>query len=66
MNKKHKEEFEVHNDETIDACLERIKQAGYYPVRRKEEPIFEEQIKNGKIHYEPIKRKIVFEVKLIE
>lgn len=66
MNKKRKKEFEVHHDETINDCLERIKQAGYYPVSRKEEPIFEEQIKNGNIYYEPIKRKIVFEAKLIE
>lgn len=58
--------FEVQNDETISACLDRMKEAGYYPVRRTEEPIFEEQIKDGKVHYVPIKRKIVFEGKLIE
>ncbi len=58
--------FEVEEGETIDACLERMKEAGYYPVRRMEEPIFEEQIKDGKAHYVPIKRKIVFEGKLFE
>ena len=66
MNKKQKEKFEVQDHETIDACLERMKEAGYYPVRRTEEPIFEEQMKDGKVHYEPIKRKIVFEAKLME
>lgn len=66
MSKKRKEKFEVQDDETIDACLERIKKAGYFPVRRTEEPIFAEQIKDGKIHYEPVKRKIIFEAKLIE
>lgn len=58
--------FEVREGETIDACLDRMKEAGYSPVRRMEEPIFEEQINAGKVHYVPIKRKIVFEGKLIE
>lgn len=66
MSKNRKEKFEVQDNETIDACLDRIKKAGYYPIRRMEEPIFEEQIKDGRVHYEPIKRKIVFEAKLIE
>ncbi len=66
MSKKRKEKFEVQEHETIDTCLDRMKEAGYFPVRRMEEPIFEEQIKDGKIHYVPIKRKIVFEAKLME
>ena len=66
MSQKSKEKFEVQEGETLDACLDRMKAAGYYPVRRCEEPIFEEQIKDGKVHYEPIKRKIVFEAKLIQ
>jgi len=66
VSKKSKEKFEVIEGETIDACLERIKAAGYFPVRRTEEPIFAERIENGKVHYEPVDRKIVFEAKLIE
>ncbi|KOF09698.1 hypothetical protein AC739_14015 [Planococcus glaciei] len=34
--------FEVAENETIDACLERMKQDGYMAVGRKEEPLFEE------------------------
>ena len=66
VGKKSKEKFEVIEGETIDACLDRIKAAGYFPVRRTEEPIFAERIENGKVHYVPVNRKIVFEAKLIE
>ena len=66
VSKKSKEKFEVIEGETIDACLDRIKAAGYFPVRRTEEPIFAERIENGKVQYVPVDRKIVFEVKLIE
>ncbi|MFJ7748239.1 NETI motif-containing protein [Peribacillus sp. NPDC097295] len=66
MSKKSKEKFEVREGESIDDCLNRIKAEGYFPVRRTEEPIFEERVTNGKVHYEPIKRKIVFEAKLFE
>lgn len=66
MSKKSKEKFEVNDGESIDECLNRIKAAGYYPVRRTEEPIFAERIENGMPHYEPIKRKIVFEAKILE
>lgn len=66
VSKKGKEKFEVREGESIDECLDRIKAAGYFPVRRTEEPIFEERITNGMAHYEPINRKIVFEAKLLE
>ncbi|MBT2671367.1 NETI motif-containing protein [Streptomyces sp. ISL-14] len=66
VSKKSKEKFEVIEGETIDACLDRIKAAGYFPVRRTEEPIFAEKIENGKVQYVPVDRKIVFEAKLIE
>lgn len=66
VGKKSKKKFEVIEGETIDACLDRIKAAGYFPVRRTEEPIFAERIENGKVHYVPVDRKIVFEAKLIE
>ncbi|MDR4927938.1 NETI motif-containing protein [Peribacillus simplex] len=66
MSKKSKEKFEVIEGETIGECLDRIKAAGYFPVRRMEEPVFAERIENGKVQYVPVDRKIVFEVKLIE
>lgn len=63
MAKKNKESnkkrFEVEEGETIDECLARIKDEGYMPVRRNEEPVFEE--KDGEM--EPTGRKIVFEAK---
>lgn len=34
--------FEVAQNETMDACLERMKQDGYMAVGRKEEPLFKE------------------------
>ena len=35
--------FEVQEDESVEACLERMKQEGYMPAGRKEEPVFEER-----------------------
>ncbi|MGE7186940.1 NETI motif-containing protein [Peribacillus sp. NPDC006672] len=66
VSKKSKEKFVVVEGETIDACLDRIKAAGYFPVKRTEEPIFAERIENGKVQYVPVDRKIVFEAKLYE
>lgn len=66
MSKNSKVKFEVQDNETIDACLNRMKKAGYHPVRRTEEPIFEERTEAGKVQYVPIKRRIVFEGKLTE
>lgn len=66
MRKKKKEIFEVAEGESIDACLERIKAAGYFPIKRTEKPIFEEKVTDGKIEYDPVQRKIIFEAKLIE
>ncbi|MBX0316752.1 NETI motif-containing protein [Planococcus glaciei] len=34
--------FEVAENETMDACLQRMNQDGYMAVGRKEEPLFEE------------------------
>jgi hypothetical protein len=65
MSKK-KMEFEVNENESIEECLDRIKKAGYMPIRRTEKPIFQE-VKNGnETKYEPVGRQIVFEAKLIE
>ncbi|MBD7938829.1 MULTISPECIES: NETI motif-containing protein [Cytobacillus] len=60
-----KKKFEVLENETIDQCLERMKQEGYFPIRRMEKPYFKEIKKNGKIEYEPAGQKIVFEGQLL-
>ncbi|WP_245780813.1 NETI motif-containing protein [Gracilibacillus orientalis] len=57
-----KKKFEVTKNETIDDCLARIKQEGYQPTRRVEEPIFTEE--NGQPV--PKDRKIVFDTKLVK
>ncbi|UOQ49014.1 NETI motif-containing protein [Gracilibacillus caseinilyticus] len=51
--------FSVEEGESIEACLERIRQAGYVPTRRVEQPVFTEE--NG----EPVPsgRTIVFDAK---
>jgi hypothetical protein len=62
MNKgKRKMQFEVQENESIEACLERIKKQGYVPVRRTEKPIFQEVVTGSEISYEPVGRQIVFE-----
>jgi ribosomal protein S21 len=65
MSKK-KMQFEVQENESIDQCLNRIKQAGYMPIRRTEKPIFQEIKKAGETIYEPVGRQIVFEARLME
>jgi hypothetical protein len=61
-----KREFEVLESETIEECLNRIKDEGYYPIKRIEKPIFKEVIKGSSVTYEPAGRNIVFEAKQIE
>ncbi|MED3552869.1 NETI motif-containing protein [Cytobacillus praedii] len=63
---KQKMLFEVQENETIDMCLDRIKKAGYMPVRRTEKPIFEEIKNGGTVTYEPVGRQIIFEAKVIQ
>jgi NETI protein len=64
--KKNKVRFELLENETIDECLNRMKQEGYVPVGKYEKPIFKEVIKeDGKVAYEPIRQQIVFEGKLM-
>ncbi|MGG3467712.1 NETI motif-containing protein [Neobacillus pocheonensis] len=65
MSKK-KMQFEVQENESIEECLNRMEQQGYFPVRRTEKPIFQEVKKGNDTIYEPIGRQIVFEAKLIE
>ncbi|TDM12078.1 NETI motif-containing protein [Macrococcus lamae] len=55
--------FEVEANETIVDCLNRMKEAGYTPVRRMEKPIFHET-KDGKV--EVLQQQIVFVGKKIE
>ncbi|WP_066074814.1 NETI motif-containing protein [Neobacillus soli] len=61
-----KRKFEVQENESIDDCLNRMKQLGYTPVRRTEKPIFQEVIKGNETIYEPVGREIVFEAVLIK
>lgn len=62
MSKKRKKfVFEVEENESIDDCMKRIKEAGCTPVRRIEKPIFLEVKDNGNITYKPVGRKIIFE-----
>jgi hypothetical protein len=60
MSKK-KMQFEVQENESIEACLERMKKQGYIPVRRTEKPIFQEVVNGNVTSYEPVGRQIVFE-----
>ncbi|KAB8129884.1 NETI motif-containing protein [Gracilibacillus oryzae] len=57
-----KKVFQVEKNETIDDCLNRIKQEGYQPVRRIEKPVFEET-DNG---IEPAEQNIQFEAILLK
>jgi hypothetical protein len=65
MSKK-KIQFEVQENETIDQCLNRMKQQGYVPIGRVEKPIFQEIKRGSETIYEPIGRHIVFEAMLME
>ncbi|WGD78875.1 NETI motif-containing protein [Bacillus subtilis] len=65
MAKPKKKKFEVTEQQTIDAVLQQMKEEGYLPVRRMEEPIFMEKEENGSIQIVPCGKKIVFEGELI-
>jgi hypothetical protein len=65
MSKK-KMQFEVQENESIDACLERMKKLGYVPIRRTEKPIFQEVVNGKETSYEPVGRQIVFEAVINE
>ena len=43
--------FEVIEDETIQDCLQRMREAGYMPVKRFEKPVYREN-KDGSIEVE--------------
>ncbi|MEC3638748.1 NETI motif-containing protein [Bacillus halotolerans] len=65
MAKPKKKKFEVTEQQTIEAVLQQMKEEGYMPVRRMEEPIFKEKMENGSIQIVPCGKKIVFEGELI-
>jgi hypothetical protein len=64
MNKK--KQFEVQENESIEECLNRIRDEGYTPIKRIEKPIFKEIKQGASVTYEPIGRYIVFEAKKLE
>ncbi|MBS2967534.1 NETI motif-containing protein [Metabacillus sp. KIGAM252] len=64
-DKPTKKKFEVAENESIGAVLDRMKEEGYAPVRRMEEPIFKEVKENGQTQIVPAGRRIVFEGKLL-
>ncbi|MEI4789474.1 NETI motif-containing protein [Bacillus sp. FJAT-53060] len=63
--KPKKKRFYVEDNMTIDQVLSQMAEEGYSPVRRMEEPIFQEKKKNGSIQIIPIGKKIVFEGKIV-
>lgn len=58
---KGKQKFEVLENESINDCLERMKEAGYMAIKRTEKPIFKEVKTGGNVTYEPAGRQIIFE-----
>ncbi len=52
MSKKqpNKRWFTVEEDETIADCLARMREEGYSPIRRLEEPVFQEN-EDGEVVY---------------
>jgi hypothetical protein len=63
-SKPKKRRFEVEANENISDCIDRMEREGYTPVRRMEEPVFQEVIKNGKKDVEYLEQRIIFEGKL--
>ncbi|WP_153464320.1 NETI motif-containing protein [Sediminibacillus terrae] len=56
-----KRRFELLEGETIDQCLDRIAKEGFTPIKRTEEPIFEEVNEKGETSYQPVDRTVIFE-----
>ncbi|OJT60325.1 MULTISPECIES: NETI motif-containing protein [Bacillus] len=63
--KPKKKKFYVEDNMTIEQVLSQMADEGYSPVRRMEEPIFQEKKENGSIQIIPIGKKIVFEGKIL-
>lgn len=66
QKKRKKERFIKQTNESLDDCLNRIKQAGYMPVRRVEKPIFEEVLENGLKVNKVVSSDITFDAILIK
>lgn len=60
--KQKKKKFEVEEGETLADCLARMKQEGYTPARRMEQPVFTEKDGETVVDHQ----KTVFEGKLTE
>ncbi|MCD5325336.1 MULTISPECIES: NETI motif-containing protein [Pontibacillus] len=58
---KQKKRFIVEDGDSIDSVLDTMKEEGYMPIRRVEEPIFQERVENGEKKVEPIGSKIIFD-----
>jgi hypothetical protein len=65
-SKPSKKKFRVEENESIDQCLDRMKLEGYTPVRRMEEPVFQEVVQDGIKDVEPCGRTIIFEGKILK
>ena len=60
---KKQQKFKVEENETIQDCLQRMRDAGYMPIKRFEKPIYKEN-KDGQ--YEVYRQEIQFVGKLME
>lgn len=65
-NQPNKKRFVLEEGETIDACLDRIREAGYQPIRRTEKPIFKEEIPGDQNSLEPVGREIAFDTVVVK
>lgn len=57
-----KKKFSVTSDETVAGCLARMKEEGYTPVRRMEQPVFIEDNGEKVVSHQ----EIVFEAKRVD
>ncbi|PTI43690.1 NETI motif-containing protein [Staphylococcus succinus] len=60
---KKQQKFKVEENESIQDCLERMREAGYTPVKRYEKPVYKEN-KDGSV--EVLRQEIEFVGKLQE
>lgn len=60
---KKQQKFKVEENETIQDCLQRMRDAGYTPVKRFEKPLYKEN-KNGT--FEVYKQEIEFVGKILQ
>ncbi|WP_436861150.1 NETI motif-containing protein [Staphylococcus caeli] len=60
---KQQQKFKVAENESVQDCLQRMREAGYSPIKRYEKPVFKEN-EDGSL--EVLKQDIEFVGKLIE